>query len=282
MRFNHLALAAGAAIAVGSAAPIVQAFPIFTVPVGNSSFEANDESNSPYASPALDVWTKAPVPQYLIDQVQAYLEGLGDPNAAIEAPAIAAGQFDQAVGTFNAVGSITPGHNGNGSPTTGFQGLNGAYMFPTPGNGISQDTGIGAINANYQVGALYQLTVAVNGGGNMDLNVPLDISLYYLDNSNVPTVIPGAMVEALNQNAPGNAISFLTDYSVNLPEVQSTDAWANRPIGVQIYSPYALAVNGVGYWDIDNVRLAAVPEPTTVLLLSMVAAGAGLRRRRRA
>jgi hypothetical protein len=54
--------------------------------------------------------------------------------------------------------------------------------------------------------------------------------------------------------------------------VGSGDAWAGKPIGVQLI---AASGTGVGYWDLDNVRLEAtvVPEPGTWALLGT---GAGL------
>jgi hypothetical protein len=70
----------------------------------------------------------------------------------------------------------------------------------------------------------------------------------------------------------------LADYSVNVPIVQPTDAWAGKNIGISIL---AATGDGNGYWDMDNARLvSAVPEPG-VLSLSALGAGAFLLMRRR-
>ena len=72
----------------------------------------------------------------------------------------------------------------------------------------------------------------------------------------------------------------LIDFQVNTTEVQAGDPWAGQKIGIKIESIYGM---GDGYWDVDNVRLLAVPEPTFAALLGtgglMFAA---LRARRRA
>jgi hypothetical protein len=56
------------------------------------------------------------------------------------------------------------------------------------------------------------------------------------------------------------------DFSVSVPTVQPGDAWANQNIGIQIKSLFG---TGDGYWDMDNLRLTAVPEPGTLSLLAL-------------
>jgi hypothetical protein len=76
-------------------------------------------------------------------------------------------------------------------------------------------------------------------------------------------------------------INHLVDFSVNVPAVQAGDAWANQNIGIaiEVMTPGG---QGVTYWDVDNVRLAAVvPEPTALGLFGMAATGLALARRRR-
>lgn len=68
------------------------------------------------------------------------------------------------------------------------------------------------------------------------------------------------------------ATTSFVDFSATVPTVVAGDAWAGKPIGVQLI---ATSGTGVGYWDLDNVRLEAtvVPEPGTWALLGT---GAGL------
>ena len=61
--------------------------------------------------------------------------------------------------------------------------------------------------------------------------------------------------------------SVLTDFTVTVPTVQSTDAWAGLPLGIWLDMYSAGGNTGV---FLDNVRLTstAVPEPSTLALLA--------------
>ena len=69
------------------------------------------------------------------------------------------------------------------------------------------------------------------------------------------------------------------DYSVALPAVQASDAWAGKPIGIMLQITTATAENG-GF-DIDNVRLEQVPEPSSAVMLGLGAMLLAVRRRAR-
>ena len=56
----------------------------------------------------------------------------------------------------------------------------------------------------------------------------------------------------------------LTDYSLTVPTVQSTDPWANLPLGIWL-DMSAGSNTGIFF---DNVRLTSVPEPSTLALLA--------------
>ena len=77
-----------------------------------------------------------------------------------------------------------------------------------------------------------------------------------------PTVITYTAAGFLNLGALN-----LQDFQVNIPTVLADDAWAGQNIGIKIETIYG---TGDGYWDIDNVRLTAVPEPGS---LGMIAVG---------
>ena len=79
-----------------------------------------------------------------------------------------------------------------------------------------------------------------------------------------------------NDNTSGG-IFALTDYSAVLGQVKSTDPWNGATIGIQLFSDS----NNGGYFDVDNVRLTSTtPEPTSLSLLAIGAAGLMARRRK--
>jgi hypothetical protein len=111
----------------------------------------------------------------------------------------------------------------------------------------------------------------------MLVGVPMEIRLYYRGaGGNRVTV--GATA-ATNTNDTGE-LSHFTDYQLDTPAVAADAPWAGKNIGVQLIST-ADFTNAGGFWNIDNVRLTATPEPASMALL---AAGMGilLVRRRRA
>jgi len=73
----------------------------------------------------------------------------------------------------------------------------------------------------------------------------------------------------------------LVDYSVNIPTVQAGDAWAGKHIGIELESTLPIEIAVFGSWDFDNVRLTAVPEPTSMALLGIGFGGMFLARSRR-
>jgi hypothetical protein len=83
-----------------------------------------------------------------------------------------------------------------------------------------------------------------------------------------------------NDNPDANPLTHLNSYSFSMPVVQAGDAWAWRSIGIAINSLSDFS-NGSGFWDLDNVQLAQVPEPMSAGLLAAGVMGLILRRRRR-
>ena len=115
----------------------------------------------------------------------------------------------------------------------------------------------------YTIGQQYSLTVGLAKSVSefappMPEAASLRVSLYYLDG--------GGRVEIAGLTVTGGQLSGLEmrDFSFTTDSVQLDHAWAGQPIGIA-FDP--LTGTG-GTFDIDNVRLTAVPEPASILLLS--------------
>jgi hypothetical protein len=138
-------------------------------------------------------------------------------------------------------------------------------MFATPGLQLSQ-----TLSSTFQVGQSYQLTVGIAGGsgeyGAMAVGTPMQIALYYLDGGGNQVLVDPYTVYSTALPAVGY-VNSLTDYQVTIPAVAASDPWAGRNIGVALIQPYTAPLDG-SYWDIDNVRLAVVPEPGSIVLLA--------------
>ncbi len=217
--------------------------------IPNASFESPTVPNvSPYATSEISDWQKAPVPSWW------------------SAAGYSAQQWYEAAGTFLNV-AVPPN-----VPIDNVDQAQAAFLFATPGVELFQD-----LQAAFEVGQSYHLTVGVVGGGmGMKLGVPLEMGLYYRDDSGNRVSVGSTTVT--NTNATGKLL-HLTDYQLDIPEVSSGDPWAGRNIGLQIISTVAMQDAG-GYWDLDNVRLTAVPEPGS-LALAVFGIGLLMRRQRR-
>ncbi|HEY3862167.1 MAG TPA: hypothetical protein VGO59_09790 [Verrucomicrobiae bacterium] len=142
-------------------------------------------------------------------------------------------------------------------------GAQGAFLQNFPAVGILQDENSAGItssapdhlfNAAFKPGKGYTLTVGLTSSSAEPLTEgsTLQMSLYYRDsNSNMVTV--AASTVTFDTNVFTN-LTHLTDFTVALPKVQASDAWAGQNIGIQLIctTPTNLAA---GYWDVDNVRL---------------------------
>lgn len=155
-------------------------------------------------------------------------------------------------------------------------GAQAAYLFSFPQVGLFQDYDTVdfndvvpsyAFDATYQIGNSYTLTLGVFGkgfSGNMTEGSMLGLSLYYRNGDNLTTIGTPTIITYTAAAFPIGGALNLVDYQVSIPTVQAGDAWAGQHIGIKIESIYG---TGDGYWDIDNVRLTAVPEPATAALL---------------
>jgi hypothetical protein len=225
------------------------------IEVPNGSFESPYlPMEAPYATSDISDWQKAPAPGWWL--------GYG----------YSAQQWAETAGVFVSVPA---------SPIDNIDGRQAAFLFATPDVELFQD-----LDVQFEVGQAYDLVVAMQGGGNptytppMRAGVTLEIRLYYRDDSQNRVAVGSTVVTNPEDNY---TITNLSDYQLHVPAVTAQDAWAGRNIGVQLISTLTLADLAAGkaggFWDIDNVRLSAVPEPTSLALLALGVLGL-LRRRR--
>ncbi|MBP7937080.1 MAG: PEP-CTERM sorting domain-containing protein [Phycisphaerae bacterium] len=225
--------------------------PAGVILVPNGSFELPQLAVAPpYAGSTIEVWQKAPVP--------AWWAGAG----------YSSDQWRDAGGIFV---NVDPTYN---TPIDNVDGNQVGFMFSPPGYELFQE-----LTDTFEAGQSYQLIVAIQGGGyGMQLDVPMAIGLYYVDDTGARVTIGSTL--APNTNATADQ-THLTDYQLDLPVVRASDAWAGKSIGIQLYSAATFANTG-GFWVFDNVRLtSAVPEPAAAILFAAATLGVATRRRKK-
>lgn len=202
--------------------------------VPNFSFESQP---TPFADPRVDYWQKPPQP------------GTFDTNTF--------GAWENLSGVFYNAPST------NGDFIDNATGSQLAFLFAYPQMALFQDynsTDLSitmptrAFNATFKPGKAYTLTVAVTGSKEAPLSQgsTLQLSLYYRDaSSNMVTL--AATTVTYDTNTFTN-LTHLMDFHVNVPMVQTNDAWAGQYIGIQMLATTAPQLIG-GVWDLDNVRL---------------------------
>lgn len=206
--------------------------------VANGSFESPTPPQGYPAWPLVDSWQKTPEPQ-------GY-----DPNN------FGGLTWDQMSGVFPNTAAGQPDHIDN------VDGNQAAYLFTLQGVGFRQQ-----LTDAFQIGRSYDLTLGILGGGGISAGDTFTIGFFFMSGGSL-TPITSTVVTFSAADFP-NA-THLIDHGINLPTVQTGDAWAGQNIGISLTST---AGNGAGYWDIDNVRLTSVPEPSIVGLLAAGAVG---------
>ena len=224
--------------------------------VPNSSFESQSGLGQPYGvNLNIDSWQKADRPAYF---PETGYNGF---------------YWVQTAGMFNAPAYVNQ------------VGAQAAFVLSFPQAGIFQDyntlawndaSPTHAFNSVFEVGKSYQLTVGLYGKSLIENYSSLELGLYYRDGANSMMPVSATTVTFSSAVFSATAPFSLIDYQVNVPTVQPGDAWAGQNIGIRITSVLG---DGNGYWDLDNVRLQAVPEPASLTLLGLGLGGWFLRTR---
>ena len=231
---------------------VLQAQPIA---VPNSSFESQPAPNAyPFVNVFVDSWEKSPEPDY-------YAANIGTPFGI---------PWFGTVGVFLDV-----------NPYANHIGNQVGYILGFPQVTLSQDYNSSPthdFNATFDVGRAYNLTIGVFGKSTLAPGSTLQLSLYYL--SGLDKITVGSTTISYDSALfPITPSLSLVDFSVNVPTVQASYAWAGQHIGIQLESTSPITLATGGNWDFDNVRLDVVPEPGTVALLNLGIGGLLLARR---
>ena len=234
---GRLPMAESAVVLLGSVALAVSAS-AQSILVTNDSFESPTVPIGVPAWPQVDNWQKNPQPASFNP----------DDFGGITWDQLSAGVFpNPSMGEAGYIDNIT--------------GSQAGYVWSFPGAGISQE-----LSATYQPGLAYRLTVGAFA--NSDLRQLPDgsffsISLYYLDAGSSMTI---AMEPVTYTAAFFSQADHFYDFTLTTDVVQSGDPWAGQNVGIAL-SAQSISGQGFGFWDVDNVRLTAVPEPSGIGLL---------------
>lgn len=248
------------ALMLGALASSASAASIF---IPNHSFESPTVANSsPFATPNIDNWLKAPPPQYWIDAELSTADWYNSGGIFLDVPF---------------------------APVSNVDGQQLGFMFSSRGFELYQD-----LTDTFKVGHTYDLSVLIEGGGfGMAIGVPIEMRLYYRDS----TITAGddrvtiGTKRILNDHPlPANSgdplipISLLDEHHLTLPEVTASDPWADKTIGIQFITSMTDpdVGTGGGYWDLDKVQLieTPVPEPASAMTCLVLAGGLLMRKRR--
>ena len=220
------------------------------ITVPNFSFESQTAPNSfPFVNINVDSWQKAPEPAY-------YGPAIGVPFGI------------PWVGTAGVFLDVNPYANHDGLQCGYILGFPQVTLFQDYNSSPTHD-----FNATFDVGKSYNLTIGLFGKNTLAPGSTLELSLYYLDAaSNHVNVASTTAIYSAAAFPTTNPLN-LVDYQVNVPTVQATDAWAGKNIGIQLLSTSPIELATGGNWDFDNVRLTAVPEPSSLGLLLLGTGG---------
>jgi len=209
--------------------------------VPNGSFETPNPPPGFPATPQIDIWQKSPAPPGFDP---AFFGGL---------------TWDQMSGIFPNPAVGQPARLNN------MAGNQAAYVFTVPGVGLSQD-----LATTVQAGYGYKLTAGVVGGGGILPGTSFNLSLYYRDALNAPVTLATTSIQYSISAFP--TTTDFVDFDVKVPTLLAGDAAVGRTLGINLESATA---TGGGYWDLDNIRLTAVPATPEPGALALLALGLG-------
>ncbi len=238
MRRARRAAMAGLWILIAGAAALRAA----TIAIPNGSFES---PATLFVDTHIDSWQKTPKPDW-------YDEGGGF-------------LWEQLAGLFQNPAPTRADHIDN------CDGSQAVWVFAVPGAGLLQDASTvdwndpapsGDFNVVFEAGSSYELTAGIiGGGGNMAEGVSLELGLYYRDSAGQIVTVAAASI--VHSRAVFTNNTHLVDFKVRTPRVTPADPWAGRNLGVRILSTVGFDLQG-GYWDLDNIRLASIPDPILI------------------
>ena len=213
-----------------------------TIP--NGSFEGPDTS---FVSVAIDAWQKPAKPAYFDEATFGFL-------------------WVQTAGLFANTAPGSPDHIDN------MDGDQSAFILGFPQAAVFQE--LPGAGGTFSAGVSYNLQVDLFGKGLTDGSI-LTLSLFYRDAGNNPVTVASSPINYTAAAFPST--THFSEFQLNSPVVQPGDAWAGQEIGIMLESTFG---NGSGYWDVDHVRLTAVPEPVSVGLTALGLGGLALLRLR--
>jgi hypothetical protein len=211
--------------------------------VPNYSFELpNIGTNSPYAAPVFQSWQESAQPTWY------------EPADFDGAP------WSELAGTFFNLPDFTNSMGTNASFIYNCDGVQAAFLQAVPQVGIFQN-----LDATFDVGKAYTLTVGlIGGGGGMPDDSTFQISLYYLDESSNMDIV--AMTTVTNTLANFPTDTYFVYFQAQAPAVKATDPWAGQSIGIQLLATpdFDDPADWGGYWDADNAQLVETTPPSLI------------------
>lgn len=193
------------------------------------------------------------------------------PNHSFESPNVSVAPY---YATFPSKSLTTPSYDAWAAPDYSGVVLNGQHGLEYTNLDGNQCGWMDTLNGShwaymdlttavFEVGKAYKLTVGVGGKEYAWASDKLDISLFARTEGT-------DYVHAASTTVTYGDLSTMQmiDYVVNVPVVQSSDAWAGKAIGIMLYNQ-AANHGTAAIWTFDNVRLesATIPEPGTCVLL---------------